>query len=734
VVESSVTQHSVSLTNLTPGTTTYYVVDSVDANSNSASSAEGSFTTYLAPSISQQPASVTVDQGDNALFSVTASGIPDVSYQWKKDGNEIQGATSSSLGLTGIMPSDAGDYSVVVANSEGSVTSSIATLTVNPKYLLTVQSGTGSGSYLAGTVVNIAADSPPEGQAFNAWTGDVGGVTSTSSATTTLTMPSADISVSATYAYTGDIVSNLEAHWQLNETSGTDVGDSTANSYDTSLSNFGGAPWVTGNVDGALEFDGVDDYVRLDSGAFLTSQITVQTVALWFKADSVIGKQTIYEEGGTGNGIGLRINNGYLETRIVSGSTAYDLASVAVDQNWTHVAVSYDGAANATLFLDGYEVDTLTSPPPLIYSHGDAAHLGRSSTSDVWGESGNYFTGILDDVRIYSRALDEDDFIRLHSLGASASAGPDSTEPVISDIQASGITTTAADITWITDEISDSRVRYGTSSGTYTSDSGIVESGISLHWVNLDGLIADTTYFFVVESTDSFSNTATSSEQTFATISGFNGPSDFAFRWTFNNTLEEFTNAADGTFRTGNAAYATGIENEAVVLDGVDDAVDLGNIDLDPVANEVTLSAWFKADSFDKNDGRVLSKATGISENSHLWMLSTIKSGPNYYVRARLRTGSNTSTYIPASGQIFTGTWYHVALTYGDSLVKMYLNGNLVGSWTKSGTLGTDNTVGVSIGNQPDGAGDRAFDGLIDDVRIYDRALTASEISELATP
>jgi hypothetical protein len=67
-------------------------------------------------------------------------------------------------------------------------------------YALTVNSGTGSGSYAAGTVVSVAANAPPSGSQFAGWTGNTGALANAASATTTLTMPAAATAITATYA------------------------------------------------------------------------------------------------------------------------------------------------------------------------------------------------------------------------------------------------------------------------------------------------------------------------------------------------------------------------------------------------------------------------------------------------------------------------------------------------------------------------------------------------------
>jgi len=86
--------------------------------------------TGTAPSINTQPQSQTVAQGGSVTFSVSATGSPSPSYQWLFYGTNLNGATSLSFSITNVAFADGGPYSVVVTNASGSITSSVATLTV----------------------------------------------------------------------------------------------------------------------------------------------------------------------------------------------------------------------------------------------------------------------------------------------------------------------------------------------------------------------------------------------------------------------------------------------------------------------------------------------------------------------------------------------------------------------------------------------------------------------------
>jgi hypothetical protein len=85
----------------------------------------------IPPGISSQPTGVTVNVTGTAAFGVTAAGTAPLSYQWRKDGVNIGGATGASLGLVNVQTNQAGSYAVVITNAWGSITSSVVTLTVN---------------------------------------------------------------------------------------------------------------------------------------------------------------------------------------------------------------------------------------------------------------------------------------------------------------------------------------------------------------------------------------------------------------------------------------------------------------------------------------------------------------------------------------------------------------------------------------------------------------------------
>ena len=123
----------------TNDTATYSVV--VSNLTGIVISSNGTLTVIAPPVIISQPQSLTKLAGESGTsFSVTAGGTPPFHYQWRKGTANLNSATNSTYnGIVIVQPSDAGDYTVVVTNFAGSVTSEVATLTVHTVPTITNQ-------------------------------------------------------------------------------------------------------------------------------------------------------------------------------------------------------------------------------------------------------------------------------------------------------------------------------------------------------------------------------------------------------------------------------------------------------------------------------------------------------------------------------------------------------------------------------------------------------------------
>ena len=116
----------------------------------------------VAPGIVHQPVDQTVQAGDRAEFIVAGSG-EGLAYQWRKDGQNLNGQNRARLILTAASANDAGSYSAVVSNALGSITSEVATLTLSSQAdgrLINLSSRSFSGAGLDQLVPSFVANGP----------------------------------------------------------------------------------------------------------------------------------------------------------------------------------------------------------------------------------------------------------------------------------------------------------------------------------------------------------------------------------------------------------------------------------------------------------------------------------------------------------------------------------------------------------------------------------------------
>ena len=120
----------------------------------SAASSSAALTVLVPPTITTQPADITALAGSNVSFTVTASGTAPLTYQWKKSGANLVGATSATLSLNNISTADTASYSVVVSNAAGTATSSAAVLAALLPPAIVTQPANQFGAL--GSTINLA--------------------------------------------------------------------------------------------------------------------------------------------------------------------------------------------------------------------------------------------------------------------------------------------------------------------------------------------------------------------------------------------------------------------------------------------------------------------------------------------------------------------------------------------------------------------------------------------------
>ncbi|HEX2784696.1 MAG TPA: PQQ-dependent sugar dehydrogenase, partial [Ilumatobacteraceae bacterium] len=249
----------------------------------------------------------------------------------------------------------------------------------------------------------------------------------------------------------------------------------------------------------------------------------------------------------------------------------------------------------------------------------------------------------------------------------------------------------------------------------------------SLNWDTTS--IPNGTHMVAARARDGASNLTTTPPIS-VTVNNPAVPSGLAAGYAFDEASGTTATDASGHGLTGTLTngpgHVPGRYGNAVNFDGTNDYVDLGNPAGLQLTGSVTISAWVYSSTFPGDDAPIVSKR-GTGELGYQ-LDTTVDTGPRT-IGFKLTNNSGTNMFRYGATALQANTWYHVAGVYNATAgtLDVYLNGvldngSLVGTVT---TSQQNSTVNVNIGQRPSGG--YSFNGLIDDVRIHNRALTAGE-------
>jgi len=217
--------------------------------------------------------------------------------------------------------------------------------------------------------------------------------------------------VHATTIFHAPSVNGLVGYWNFNDGSGTTAEDKSGQGNNGTLTNMDPATdWVDGKVgSGALDFDGSNDYVDAGSSSSLRFHTGDFTVTGWIKSDSLTGTRTLgttYLDLNTGWFFGTSNSKlGYYTNAWKSANTTL------VTGQWYHIGITVDASGNYIFYLNGNSDGSGASTLP--------ANTTESFKIGAYGASGGLgrFDGLIDEVRIYNRALSANEISRLYNLG-----------------------------------------------------------------------------------------------------------------------------------------------------------------------------------------------------------------------------------------------------------------------------------------------------------------------------
>ncbi len=472
-----------------------------------------------------------------------------------------------------------------------------------------------------------------------------------------------------------------------------------------------------------------------------------------------------------------------LSLRLKFGGTTYTLDGVQtlLTNRWYHVAAVKTGTA-VRLYVDGVQDGpTFAVPPGAPDANNNPLYLGESPSN-----SDGALDGTVDDVRLYARALSESEVAQL------AAPVPDTTPPSApTSLSATAVSTTQVDLAWVTALDAESGIasyiveRNGMDAGTsntvsftdtgrqpsttYTYTVRAVNGGgltgapsapdtattpapvnqaptvsagadqsvtLPLNTVALIGAVSDdglpngtlTHAWSLVGG----SGTVTFSDSTELDASAmFSTAGAYVLRLT----------AQDGALSASDDVQVTvnpepppsALFQSYLAFDGGNDYVRLNDpgtgsaIDL---GASFTVGAWVRFDALPSSGSarnpRIVQKSSSTSSAGSYYLSIRTSSGPSV-ISLRLKFGATTYT-LDGTQSLATNRWYHVAAVKEGSAVRLYLDAAQDGPTFTVPTGAPDaNNDPLYVGEAPSNS-DGALDGAVEDVRLYNSALSAAAI------
>ncbi|MBD3282064.1 MAG: hypothetical protein GF387_00405 [Candidatus Portnoybacteria bacterium] len=439
----------------------------------------------------------------------------------------------------------------------------------------------------------------------------------------------------------------LVGYWSFEEGRGTQAGDMSGNQNHGTLTNMTEDDWVDGKLGKALDFDGSDDYIALENLHYDTQgEINAITVCSWAKSSFLTNQIIVSFDRNEYWRLALKddrgSNNIGWDTTDSLG-TVDDLTTTAdyADGNWHHICgwFNAESTPDKQIFVDGTIVASKTAHSGNNLGSGITRYglIGTGSEASSFdGDRGPsaWMHGSIDEVRIYNRALSEDEIEALYKSGLAK---------------------------------------------INTSQNDKLTNGLVGLW-SFDGpdMDGDTAY-------------------------------------------DRSSNSNHGTLING-PQLTIGKIGQGIDFDGDNDYVEILNDDSLDITNNLTIAGWIKLSSQSDLRG-VFAKKDGLG-----WL------NVDYGFVQRL---SEKIEFIISDGSTYdriwisnlnNNQWYYLVGVLTSDKLKVYLDGNYVAQ--------TDRTVNPKTGSNleiasPWGGGGDNFHGSIDEVRIYNRALSEEEIKRL---
>ncbi|SHK48169.1 Metallo-peptidase family M12 [Rubritalea squalenifaciens DSM 18772] len=505
---------------------------------------------------------------------------------------------------------------------------------------------------------------------------------------------------------------NLKLYLNLDETSGTVANDASVYSNNGSLNGTDfGTVSVAGQYGNGADLDGVDDHVTV-SGMKLNSNTVTMTA--WIKPEVTQPSWAGIIFDRTSGAQGLNFGTaGELRYHWNSGNYGWNSGLVPTPGVWTFVALVIE-PNKATIYMNnGSGFQSAVNNVTHTAAGFGTTYVGRDPNS-----SARSFNGVLDEARVYGKAMTQADLQQVYDGGTAESPSPFDGASEVNAPTASWAPSAAATSYQVYIGTNQTAVANAT-----TASAEYQGSTANPEWIfDLD---TDTTYFWRVDVVTA-SSTITGNVWSFSTDS-IVYEAGLVAHWKFDegsgaSTSDSSLNSNTGT--VNGASWTTGFTGNGLQFDGVDDSVTFGNGPSLGGQTDFTVSAWIKTSA--SSEQVIIQQRNGGFNGQYAFRV-TASGTLNFYVYGNSAYQFNFST----TATVNDGQWHYVAAVRDGQNGYIYIDGNPVAAASGSGTIrDLSSSIGVGVGRDIRD-NNKPFNGFIDEVKIYNVAKSGQNLNDV---